>query len=100
MSGARPGFDGTRSEMDQAIKRLGVLEQLFLMIAAVTALIAGALVAWLVGQAFGTPYRPTWAVSSLALFLIPGGLSWWRVRREQRAEDARRSDRDKDANDS
>ena len=84
-------YEGTRSEMDRAIKRLGVLEHIFLMVAALTSLIAGALVAWLLKQAVDLPFRPTWAVSSLALFLIPGVLSWMRVRREDRAHEARRT---------
>lgn len=96
MSGDDREYDGTRGEMDQAIRSLGVLEHLFLMVAAVTALIAGALVAWLLTQALDLPFRPTWALSSLGLFIIPGGLSLWRVRREERAERARRNERETD----
>jgi uncharacterized membrane protein len=73
----------TRNEvMERAIRRLGVLEHLFIGLAAVAALVAGALVAWLLGQAFGLPFRPTWAASALLLFVLPGGVSYWRVRRD------------------
>jgi len=71
--------------MDRAIRRLGILEALFLLLAAVAALVAGALVAWLLGQSLGLPFRPTWAVSSLTLFILPGGISIWRVRRAEAA---------------
>ena len=75
--------------MDRAIRRLGVLEHLLVGMAAVSALVAGALVAWLLGQAFQLPFRATWAVSALLLFILPGGVSWWRVRRDEaRAREA------------
>ena len=77
-------YDGTRAELDQAIRSLGVLEHLFLMVAAITSLLAGALVAWLLMQAFGLPFRITWAVASLLLFIVPGTLSYLRVRRDER----------------
>ncbi len=74
----------SRSEvMDRAIRRLGILEHLFIGMAAVAALVAGAMVAWLLGQAFELPFRPTWAVSALLLFILPGGISLWRVRRDR-----------------
>lgn len=78
---------GTRGNevMDRAIRRLGILEALFLLLAAGAALLAGALVAWLLVQALGLPFRPTWAVASLALFILPGGISLWRVRRADAA---------------
>jgi len=68
--------------MERAIWRLWVLENLFIGLAAVSALVAGALVAWILWQAFGLPFRPTWAASALLLFILPGGFSWWRVRRQ------------------
>ena len=72
--------------MQRAIRRLGILETLFLLLAAVAALFAGALMAWLLGQGFGLPFRPTWAASALLLFLLPGGISYWRARREAAVE--------------
>ena len=74
----------SRDVMERAIRRLGVLEHLFLGMAAVGALVAGAMVAWLLQQAVGWPFRVTWLVTALLLFLVPGGLSWWRVRQEAR----------------
>ncbi len=78
-------YEGTRAELDQATRSLGVLEHLFLMVAAIASLLAGALVAWLLMQAFGLPFRLTWAIASLVLFIVPGTLSYLRVRREERA---------------
>ena len=88
------GGDSRNQVMDRAIRRLGVLEHLFIGLAAVAALIAGALVAWLLGQAFGLPFRPTWAASALLLFILPGGISWWRVRRDDRMVRADRTPQD------
>jgi len=81
-----------REAMERAIWRLGVLEHLFIALAAVAALVAGLLVAWILAQAFGLPFRPTWAVSALLLFILPGGVSWWRVRREDARSRAERTE--------
>ncbi len=74
----------TRQVADRAIRRLNVLEHVFLMVAAGAALLAGLLVAWLLSQSVGAPFRLTWAVSALLMFLLPAGISWIRVRREER----------------
>lgn len=74
----------------RAIRRLNVLEHLFLLVAAGAALLAGAIVAWLLGQTLGTDFRLTWAISALLLFLAPAGLSVIRVRREEREWIAKR----------
>jgi uncharacterized membrane protein len=82
----------------RAIRRLNVLEHLFLLVAAGAALLAGLLVAWLLSRSVGAPFRVTWAVSALLLFLVPAGISSIRVRRaerewrERRAEAARLAD--------
>ena len=82
----REGKDGSTNEvMDRAIRRLGVLEWLFLGLAAAGALLAGALVAWLLQQSVGWSFRITWAVTALLLFVVPGSISWLRLRREERA---------------
>lgn len=80
-----PEEDQTPQEvMERAIRRLGVLEYLFLGLAAVAALVAGALVAWLLQQEVGWNFRITWAATAMLFFLIPGLISWWRVRRDER----------------
>jgi len=81
MSGEEDG--SAREVMDRAIRRLGVLEYLFLGLAAAGALLAGALVAWLAQQSLGWNFRVTWAVMALLLFVVPGTISWWRIRREE-----------------
>lgn len=81
-----------REVADRAIRRLNVLEHLFLLVAAGSALLAGLLVAWLLSQSVGAPFRITWAVSALLLFLVPAGLSSIRVRREEREWQERRAE--------
>ena len=72
----------TREVADRAIQRLGVLEGVLLGLAAVGALLAGALTGWLASDALGWPFRPVWLVSSLLFFIVPGGIAWMRARRE------------------
>jgi len=83
----------TREVADRAIRRLNLLEHLFLMVAAGAALLAGLLVAWLLSQSFDAPFRTTWAISALTLFLLPAGVSWARVRREEREWARKREER-------
>lgn len=80
--------DGQRARevTERAIRRLNVLEWVVLVLAAVLALAAGAVTAFLLGEAAGLPYRPTWAVSSVVLFAIPAAVVWLRDRREERRE--------------
>ena len=73
----------TRRMMETAIRRLNALEYVILGVAMVLALLAGALAAWTVENLFGAPFRPTWAVSSLLFFIVPG---WIVLRRERRAD--------------
>jgi hypothetical protein len=72
----------TRRMMETAIRRLNVLEYVILGVAMALALLAGALAAWMVENVTGAPFRPTWAVSSLLFFIVPG---WIVLRRERRA---------------
>lgn len=58
---------------DRARRRLNVMEYVILLAAILAALLGGALVAWILGTIADLPFRPTWAVSSLLLFIIPGG---------------------------
>jgi uncharacterized membrane protein len=73
----------TRRMMETAIRRLNALEYVILGVAMVLALLAGALAAWMVEKLVGAPFRPTWAVSSLLFFIVPG---WIVLRRERRAD--------------
>jgi uncharacterized membrane protein len=73
----------TRRMMETAIRRLNALEYVILGVAMLLALIAGALAAWMVENLFGAPFRPTWAVSSLLFFVVPG---WIVLKRERRAD--------------
>ncbi len=72
----------TRRMMETAIRRLNILEYVILGVAMMLALLAGSLAAWMVENLTGAPFRPTWAVSSLLFFIVPG---WMVLRRERRA---------------
>lgn len=64
-------FEGTRKDLNRAIRRLGILEWVILTAAAALALGGGWLTAWLL-QGWGFPFRVTWTVASVLLFGIPG----------------------------
>ena len=73
-----------RRVAERAVRRLNVLEYVILAAAAVLALLAGAVAGFLVEAAFGLPFRPSWAVASLALFCIPAAAAYLRERRLER----------------
>ena len=72
----------TRRMMETATRRLNALEYVILGVAMALALLAGALAAWMVENMIGIPFRPTWGVSSLLFFIVPG---WIVLRRERRS---------------
>ena len=65
--------EATRSALQWTHRRLDVLELLAFLIAFLLALGGGALVAWVLAAVAGLPFRSTWALSSLFLFIVPGG---------------------------
>ena len=73
--------------MERAIWRLNVLEYLMMGMTAVLALGGGALVAWILMTSFGVPFRPSWVIASLLLFIIPGLVVFGRERRKKPAAD-------------
>lgn len=95
--GGSEGRDGdgphqaTRRMMAQASRRLSILEYVFLLAAVVLALLGGALAAYGLQAGLGFPFRPTWAVTSLLLFIVPAVVVWRRERRFARElEEARK----------
>lgn len=72
-----------REAMDRAIRRLNLLEFIILGGAALAAVVGGWLTAWLARNALGAPFRFTWILASLLLFVVPGVLVWSRERRAQ-----------------
>lgn len=60
-----------RAALKRASRRLNVLELIILSAAAIAAITGGWLAALLAGRAFDLPFRTTWLVSSLTLFVIP-----------------------------
>lgn len=69
--------------MERAVKRLGVIEGLLLALAAIAALLAGALTGWLLNDALGWSFRWSWSVASMAYFVVPAGIAWWKSREER-----------------
>lgn len=68
----------TRDVMERAIRRLNILEYVILGLAALLALLGGALVAWLLRETADFPFRLGWALASLLLFVVPGAIVYAR----------------------
>jgi len=75
------GFRETRKDMERAIRRLNTLEYVILMAAVLVALAGGGLIAVLLSSGTDLPFRPTWAVLSLLLIIVPGVAVFGRERR-------------------
>ncbi len=73
----------TRRVMKRAVGRLNVFEYVLMAGAAMVALLGGAAVGWILQITAGMPFRISWFVSSLLLFVVPGTAV---LRREARAE--------------
>jgi hypothetical protein len=82
-------FEGTREEVEKAIRNLDALEWVILIFAVGMALGGGALVAWILSVGTALPFRLTWAVLSVLLLLIPAFVVFGREARE--AERRRRN---------
>jgi uncharacterized membrane protein len=67
----------------RAIRRLDILEWVFLAGAVGLAVGGGWLVAWLVGHRDGGVFRWTWILVSLLLLLIPGAIVMTKTRRAE-----------------
>ncbi len=71
----------TREVTRRAIRRLAIFEWIVMAAAASAAVVGGALSAFLLNDAFGLAFRPTWIVASILLFAVPGFI----VRRRARS---------------
>lgn len=80
----------TREIASKAARRLDVLEWVILAGAGLAAIGGGALVAFLMRELSGWPFRLTWMVSALVLFVVPGAIALRRVRREEREWEERK----------
>ncbi len=83
------GFEGTREEMERAIRRLNTLEYVILVASFLLALAGGGVVAFLLSSGTALPFRLTWGVVSILLLLIPGLLVFGRNRPGRRTDDER-----------
>jgi predicted lysophospholipase L1 biosynthesis ABC-type transport system permease subunit len=75
------GSAQVRKVAARAVWRLNVLEYVILAAAAGFAMLAGALAALMLRTAFDLPFRPTWIIASLTLFVIPAAIAYLRARR-------------------
>jgi uncharacterized membrane protein len=66
----------------RAIRRLDLLEWIIFLCAVFIATLGGAVVAWLIGEPSGFGFRPTWVAASLVLFVVPGAIALYRLRRD------------------
>ena len=82
--GTENGFEGTREEMERAIRRLNVLEYVILAAAFLLALAGGGVAAYILSAGTVLPFRLTWALISLILLIIPGFLVFRRDYLERR----------------
>ncbi len=73
----------------RAIRRLDILEGVMIGGGAVLALLGGAAVAWILVGVGGLPFRGTWIVVSLVLFVVPGAIAIVKIRRDERADRSR-----------
>lgn len=73
-----------REAVSRAIKRLNVLETIIIGAAVVIALGGGWLGALLARSVFELPFRTTWMVLSLLLFVVPAAIAWTMERRGRR----------------
>lgn len=87
------GPDGAAREVTaRAVRRLGWIELVLLLLAALVALVAGALTAWLLEDALGWTFHPAWLASSTLYLLGPALLVRVRDRRAAAAHRAQRED--------
>ena len=81
------GFEGTREEVERAIRRLSAFEYVILAASFALALGGGGVAAYLLSAGTRLPFRLTWAVISMGLLIIPGLLVFGRDYLAARAED-------------
>jgi len=81
-----------RDTLHRAIWRLNLLEYVILFAVAGLSLVGGALIALFLGSMVGVPFRTTWAVSSILIFVIPAAVVW---AREIRSRDTHAASEDK-----
>jgi hypothetical protein len=94
-SRSQNGSPEIQGEVERLIRRLDALEFFILIAAVFFALGGGALVAFLVSTGTELSFRPTWAVVSLLLFVVPGMAVLGRERRKRDRSGKNRSGTDR-----
>lgn len=64
-------YEGTRREMERAIRRLNTFEYLLVGGAVLVAVIAGAIVAYLIHTLTGFPFFYSWVALSILFLVVP-----------------------------
>ena len=77
---------GVRRDMARAVRRLNILEYFILAAAVAMSLGGGALVALLLNELTGAPFRMSWLIASLLLFGVP---AFFVFRKESRRHPSR-----------
>ena len=70
----------------RAIRRLDVLEWLGYAVAAIVAILGGAVVAWMVAEPAGWDFRTTWIGSAFVLLVVPGVIVFRNMRQSERGD--------------
>jgi hypothetical protein len=66
---------------DAPTRRPRVFRALFLTVSLLLATLAGVIAALILETAFGMPFRPTWIVSTVVLFVVPAVIVYQRAQR-------------------
>ena len=67
-----------RETVGRAIRRIGILEWVLLGAIVVLSLLGGAVIALLVVSLVEVPFRITWGVASIVIFVVPAATVWRR----------------------
>jgi hypothetical protein len=79
----RNDFEGTRQEMDRAIRRLRILEVVIGLAAVGLAIGGGAVVAFVLSAGTEIPFRLTWGITAVLLLVVPTVIFIVKDRRER-----------------
>jgi uncharacterized membrane protein len=68
---------------DPTERRPRVFRALFVTVSLLLATLAGIITALILETAFGLPFRPTWVLASLILFVVPAVIVYQRAQRRE-----------------
>ena len=71
-------YEEVHETVERAIRRIGILEWVLLAVIVVLSLLGGAVIALLIVSLVEVPFRITWAVASVLIFVVPAATVWRR----------------------